>query len=259
MIVPLRVSRPVSLEAVAKALESDERLCFIVAQRDPSDDDPTPQQFYRTGTVGIIMRMRKLSDGGLKILVQGLCRARIQRFVSDIPCYRVRIERTEDKLLGRSVNVEALVRSVNQNVEQAVRAGQDDPARAVDGRAERRRAGPHGGPGRVQPDAQAGRRAGAAGAGRAGAAPHQGQPGAGEGDRHPGGAESHPEPRQGGDVQDPARLLPARAAAADPARARRRRRPSATRSRRCAPRSSARGCRPRRASRRTSRCGGWNR
>ena len=41
MIVPLRVTRPVSMEAVAKALESDERLCFLVAQRDAGDDDPT--------------------------------------------------------------------------------------------------------------------------------------------------------------------------------------------------------------------------
>jgi ATP-dependent Lon protease len=86
MIVPLRVTRPVSMEAVAKALESDDRLCFLVAQRDPSADDPTPQQFYRAGTIGMIMRMRKLSEGGLKVLVQGLCRARIQRFVADSPC-----------------------------------------------------------------------------------------------------------------------------------------------------------------------------
>ena len=40
MIVPLRVTRPVSMEAVAKALESDDRLCFLVAQRDAADDDP---------------------------------------------------------------------------------------------------------------------------------------------------------------------------------------------------------------------------
>jgi hypothetical protein len=72
MIVPLRVTRPVSMEAVAKALESDDRLCFLVAQRDPSADDPTPQQFYRAGTIGMIMRMRKLSEGGLKVLVHAL-------------------------------------------------------------------------------------------------------------------------------------------------------------------------------------------
>ena len=64
MIVPLKVTRPVSMEAVTKALESDERLCFLVAQRDAGDDDPTPQSFYRAGTIGMIMRMRKLSEIG---------------------------------------------------------------------------------------------------------------------------------------------------------------------------------------------------
>src|SRR6266550_1961702 len=105
MIVPLRVTRPVSMEAVAKALEADERLCFLVTQRDAGEDDPTAQSFYRTGTIGMIMRMRKLSEGGLKVLVQGLCRARIQRFVADSPCYRVRMERTEDRILSRSLSL----------------------------------------------------------------------------------------------------------------------------------------------------------
>jgi ATP-dependent Lon protease len=145
MIVPLRVTRPVSMEAVAKALETDDRLCFLVAQRDPSADDPTPQQFYRAGTIGMIMRMRKLSEGGLKVLVQGLCRARIQRFVSDSPCYRVRMERTEDKILGRSLPVEALLRSVRQNIDKLSGLGKtiqpelsmvvqsvDDPGRMAD-------------------------------------------------------------------------------------------------------------------------------
>jgi ATP-dependent Lon protease len=145
MIVPLRVTRPVSMEAVAKALESDDRLCFLTAQRDPSADDPTPAQFYRAGTIGMIMRMRKLSEGGLKVLVQGLCRARIQRFISESPCYRVRLERTDDRVLSRSVGVEALLRSVRQNIDKLSGLGKtiqpelsmvvqsvDDPGRMAD-------------------------------------------------------------------------------------------------------------------------------
>jgi len=118
MIVPLRVTRPVSMEAVAKALEAEERLCFLVAQRNPTDDDPGPASFYRAGTIGMIMRMRKLSEGGLKVLVQGLCRAKIQRFVSESPCHRVRIDRTDDRTLARSVGLEALLRSVRGNVDK---------------------------------------------------------------------------------------------------------------------------------------------
>ena len=49
------------------------------------------------------------------MLGQGLCRARIQKFLSESPCYRVRLERTDDRVLARSVGVEALLRSVRQN------------------------------------------------------------------------------------------------------------------------------------------------
>jgi len=124
MIAPLRVSRPISLDAVNAALASEERLCFIVAQRESSDEDPKPGALYRTGTVGVIMRMRKLSDGGLKILVQGLCRARIQRFVSDSPCYRVRMERTEDRVLKGSPSVELMLTLPERSVRPVIRLGE---------------------------------------------------------------------------------------------------------------------------------------
>ena len=123
MIVPLRVTRPVSMEAVAKALEAEERLCFLVAQRDSTDEEPAASSFYRSGTIGMIMRMRKLSEGGLKILVQGLCRAKIQKFVSDSPCYRVRIDRNEDAPPARTLGSEALLRSVRGNVDKLTGLG----------------------------------------------------------------------------------------------------------------------------------------
>ncbi len=123
MIAPLRVSRPVSLEAVNQALASEHRMCFIVAQRDSTEEDPKPGSLYRTGTVGIVMRMRKLSDGGIKILVQGLCRARIQRFLSDVPNYKVRLDVIEEEHTPPSVEVEALVRTVKQNVERVAELG----------------------------------------------------------------------------------------------------------------------------------------
>ena len=123
MIAPLRVSRPVSLEAVKNALDTEDRLCFIVAQREASEEEPKPGSLYKVGTVGVIMRMRKLSDGGLKILVQGLCRARIQRYIAEQPCYRVRLDVYEEALPDGSVEVQALSRSVRQNVERISELG----------------------------------------------------------------------------------------------------------------------------------------
>jgi ATP-dependent Lon protease len=123
MIAPLRVSRPISLDAVKNALDTEDRLCFIVAQREAGEEDPKPGSLYKVGTVGVIMRMRKLSDGGLKILVQGLCRARIQRYIAEQPCYRVRLDVYEEGPPLRSVEIEALARSVRQNVERVAELG----------------------------------------------------------------------------------------------------------------------------------------
>jgi ATP-dependent Lon protease len=123
MIAPLRVSRPVSLDAVNQALATEQRMCFIVAQRESTEEDPKPSSLYRTGTVGIVMRMRKLSDGGIKILVQGLCRARIQRFLADVPNYKVRLDVLEELPTPATLEVEALVRTVKQNVERVAELG----------------------------------------------------------------------------------------------------------------------------------------
>ena len=118
MIVPLRVSRPVSMEAVNAALESEERLCFLVAQRNPGDDDPDANALYRTGTVGMIMRMRKLSEGGFKVLVQGLCRARFSKVVSSTPFMRVKVERLDAAPEPPTVTTEALLRTVRHSVDK---------------------------------------------------------------------------------------------------------------------------------------------
>ena len=93
----------------------------------------------------MIMRMRKLSEGGLKVLVQGLCRARIQKFVAESPCYRVRLDRSEDKPPARSLGIEALLRSVRGNIDKLSGLGKtiqpelsmvvqsvDDPGRMAD-------------------------------------------------------------------------------------------------------------------------------
>ena len=123
MIAPLRVSRRMSLAAVEAALASEDRLIFIVAQRDASDEEPSPSALYRTGTVGVIMRMRRLSDDSLKILVQGLSRARVQRFLVEQPHFQVRLDHYEDMRNQRSVEVEAVTRSVRTNVERIAELG----------------------------------------------------------------------------------------------------------------------------------------
>src|SRR3982751_5361807 len=81
MIVPLFVSREKSIRAVDKALGED-RMILLTCQKDLDKEEPQQDDLYKVGTVAVIMRMLKLPDGRIRILVQGVSRAQIES-VSD--------------------------------------------------------------------------------------------------------------------------------------------------------------------------------
>ena len=79
MIVPLYVSRERSIKAVDQAL-AENRMILLVAQKKQDEDDPGADDIYPVGTAALIMRMLKLPDGRIRVLVQGVSRARIAAF-----------------------------------------------------------------------------------------------------------------------------------------------------------------------------------
>ncbi|ACU88183.1 endopeptidase La [Desulfomicrobium baculatum] len=118
MILPLFVGRDKSVQAVDAALNGS-RYIFISTQKDEGVDDPSPEDLYTTGTVAMIMRMLKMPDGRLKVLVQGLTRARITDFVQHDPFDMVNIQ-TIDELVVENPGPEeeALLRSVKEQSEK---------------------------------------------------------------------------------------------------------------------------------------------
>src|SRR6476660_1612171 len=77
MIVPLFVSREKSIRAVDEAL-GENRMILLASQKDLDKEEPTADDLYSVGTAAVIMRMLKLPDGRIRILVQGLARAKIE-------------------------------------------------------------------------------------------------------------------------------------------------------------------------------------
>src|ERR1039457_2702071 len=122
MILPLFVGREISIAAVDYALSRD-RLIFLATQKDVSEEDPGPDAIYGIGTVAMIMRMLKLPDGRVKILVQGLSKARVTEYVTMKPFYSVRIDRIAEPSLGESLETEALVRTVKEQIARIVSLG----------------------------------------------------------------------------------------------------------------------------------------
>ena len=81
MTLPLQIGREMSLQAVDKALK-EHRMILLLAQKDARIDNPEPEDLYEIGTVGMIVRMLKQSDGKVKALVQGLSKARSEKILS---------------------------------------------------------------------------------------------------------------------------------------------------------------------------------
>jgi len=119
MILPLFVGRGLSIKAVDEALNKD-RFIFLVAQKDSSVEEPEPEQIYTMGTIAMVIRMLKLPDGRVKILVQGVAKARMKNFIKDDRgFYTVDIERIEEPEIKEfTVEIEALMRSVKEQSER---------------------------------------------------------------------------------------------------------------------------------------------
>jgi ATP-dependent Lon protease len=123
MIIPLFVGRDSSIRSVEEALARSDRLILLASQKDISDEHPAPDGIYKTGTVAMIMRMRKLPDGRIKILTQGLCKANIQEFTQTQPHFEVKIDRIEEPAGGPNPESEALMRNVREQLEKVIALG----------------------------------------------------------------------------------------------------------------------------------------
>jgi len=123
VMVPLSIGRDRSVAAVDQAL-AENRLLLLLAQRDLSEDNPTAKDLYQVGTVAGIMRMIKLPDNRIRILVQGLARARVEYFLQEEPYLRAKITRLEEPTAKEGdLELEAFVRTVRGNLEKVVELG----------------------------------------------------------------------------------------------------------------------------------------
>jgi ATP-dependent Lon protease len=125
MIVPLFVSRDKSIKAVEEALK-DNRMIVLVSQKDLNKEDPGREDLFDMGTVAIIMRMLKLPDGRIRILIQGLSRCRIDGIDPTGDHVLASITPVSEPLAPEnSLEVEALVRNVRSLMERAASLGKN--------------------------------------------------------------------------------------------------------------------------------------
>ena len=125
MIAPLFVNRERSIKAVDQSL-AENRMIMLVAQKNPAIDDPKAADLHDFGTVSVIMRMLKLPDGRVRILVQGFSRAKVEYFDETQPYLVAKVRpKAEVETVADSVELEALIRNVKSAVEKAVTLGKN--------------------------------------------------------------------------------------------------------------------------------------
>jgi ATP-dependent Lon protease len=123
MVLPLFVGREMSIKAIDEAL-SGNRLVLLVAQRALDVENPQPKDLYAVGTVGMIMRMLKLPDGRIKILVQALARVRVTDYGQTAPFYVAQTEKLPDVPTQEAgLEIEALMRTVKEQLEKIIGFG----------------------------------------------------------------------------------------------------------------------------------------
>lgn len=128
MVVPLLVGRQRSIRALEEALEKDKAI-LLCAQKSVKVEDPNPDDVYHIGTVVQVIQSLKLPDGSYKLLVEGLYRIEIKKFLPNKECLRAEVEYISADV-EKTLEVEALMRSLVNQFEEYVKLNSRVPTDA---------------------------------------------------------------------------------------------------------------------------------
>ncbi|TAK78723.1 MAG: endopeptidase La [Gammaproteobacteria bacterium] len=126
MVVPLFVGRERSIKALEVAMAADKQI-LLATQKNATEDQPTEQSIYQVGTLATVLQLLKLPDGTVKVLVEGVKRGKIIRFIENQEYFLADIEVMEDDGAGER-EVEIFVRSLKSQFEQYVKLNRKIPA-----------------------------------------------------------------------------------------------------------------------------------
>ncbi|MCL6592667.1 MAG: LON peptidase substrate-binding domain-containing protein, partial [Alicyclobacillus sp.] len=122
MVLHFDVGREKSVKALEKAMLAADPLILLTSQEDGQVDDPTEQDLFKVGTVARVKQMMKLPNGTLRVLVEGLERARIEQFLRTEEWFEVSVRRVpEPDPVAVTPEIQAMMRSLVQQFEQYVK------------------------------------------------------------------------------------------------------------------------------------------
>ncbi|PCI39949.1 MAG: endopeptidase La [Thiotrichales bacterium] len=130
VVLSLCVGRERSVNAINMAMKKDQKLLFIT-QKDSQKEAPLSRDLHRVGTVVHVLQLLRLPDGSVKILVEGMYRASVAKFLSRRSCIMGDVVAFNDILMKHDDDTEALMRSVISQFEQYVKLNKKIPPEVV--------------------------------------------------------------------------------------------------------------------------------
>jgi len=129
VVLPITVSRDKSVKALAEAQKSGKWIA-VVAQKDNNNEDPAPEDMYKTGTLAKIVKQIKMPDGNTTVFIMGRMRFRIEYFSQTDPFYTARVRFLDDHFPKDDPEFNALVSSVKDHSEQIIQMSPNMPNEA---------------------------------------------------------------------------------------------------------------------------------
>jgi len=126
MVVPLFVGREKSVKALQNGVDEDKNI-ILLTQKDAATEEPTADDIYRVGTLGTVLQLLRLPDGTVKVLIEGLERVRIDKFVKNDEFLEANATILPEVEKGSDVELEALVRAVLSQFEEYVKLSKKIP------------------------------------------------------------------------------------------------------------------------------------
>ncbi len=130
MIVPLQVGRDKSVQALNQAVADSSPIVLVTQRQADLEDVTDPADLYAVGTLAKIAQVVQLQDGTVRAIVQGQQRVRLLEFVGSDPFIQARIEMVQEEPAS-GLEVQALVRTVQGQIEQYVQSGAPVPPEAA--------------------------------------------------------------------------------------------------------------------------------
>ncbi|SDB46612.1 ATP-dependent proteinase. Serine peptidase. MEROPS family S16 [Pseudidiomarina indica] len=125
MVIPLFVGREKSIRCLEAAMAQDKQI-FLTAQQDASIDEPSQEDIHTIGTVASILQLLKLPDGTVKVLVEGMQRAEIEKFEEEDEFYRAQVHYLESERMDEKEE-EVMIRSAINQFEGYVKLNKKIP------------------------------------------------------------------------------------------------------------------------------------